>query len=60
MYLGVRKEDHRRVAIKAIDRKVTKPLPPTGAASNVLNEVRAILVTCMIRNVVKSIYSFVM
>ena len=42
MYLGVRKEDHHRVAIKAINRKVV--LPPTGAASNVLNEVGATVV----------------
>ena len=40
MYLGVRKDDHRRVAIKALDRKVTKPLPTSGAGSDVLNEVR--------------------
>jgi len=50
VYLGVRKEDHHRVAIKAINRKVV--LPPTGAASNVLNEVRllqAIDHPCVIR-----------
>ena len=36
----MRKDDHRRVAIKAIDRKVTRPLPTSGAGSDVLNEVR--------------------
>jgi len=40
VYLGVRKDDHRRVAIKALDRKVTKPLPTSGAGSDVLNEVK--------------------